>query len=202
MPPINLSLHGAPAAVQDSDHDGLIINMPQIGCMACGATTEAACDCGVPYLPAGERAAAAIVANPERSDRAIASEIGVDHKTVAAARRLVGESSPPEGRIGRDGKRYPPKPPREPPNKDDPHVTFGRYCYMAIVGAENATELIPALRCETEEMFEFAKNAASAWREVAERLSPVVAKYEEPSSAVKSAADRAEAKSRARAVTS
>jgi hypothetical protein len=81
----------------------------QIGCSACGATTDAACDCGVPYVPAGERAAAAIVAHPEKSDRAIAAEIGVDHKTVGAARRAGGERSPPEKRIGQDGKAYPAK---------------------------------------------------------------------------------------------
>jgi hypothetical protein len=79
----------------------------QIGCSACGATTDAACDCGVAYLPARQRAAEAITANPDRSDRAIAAEIGVDHKTVGAARRSVGEHSPPEKRIGQDGKSYP-----------------------------------------------------------------------------------------------
>lgn len=80
----------------------------RLGCSACGATAEAACDCGVPYIPAGQRAAEAIAANPKRSDRSIAAEIGVDHKTVGAARKAVGEHSPPE-RIGRDGKSYPAK---------------------------------------------------------------------------------------------
>jgi hypothetical protein len=172
----------------------------KLGCSSCGATTDAACDCGVPYLPAGQRAAAAVEANPERSDRSIAAEIGVDHKTVGAARRALGEHSPPD-RIGRDGKRYRPKPPRALLDEDDPRVTFERHCDLAIMGADAATWLIPELHGEIEGVFTFAKNAASAWRELAEKLSPVVAKYE-PSSAVKSAADRAEAKSRARAVTS
>jgi hypothetical protein len=81
----------------------------QIGCSMCGATTDAACDCGASYVPAGQRAAEAITANPEKSDRAIAAEIGVDHKTVGAARRSVGEHSPPEKRVGQDGKSYPAK---------------------------------------------------------------------------------------------
>jgi len=47
-------------------------------------------------IPAGMRAADAIAKNPEKSDRAIAAEIGVDHKTVAKARKSVGENSPPQ----------------------------------------------------------------------------------------------------------
>jgi hypothetical protein len=47
---------------------------------------EASCDCRAPYLPAGERAAQAVAANPERSNRALANEIGVDDKTIAKAR--------------------------------------------------------------------------------------------------------------------
>jgi hypothetical protein len=54
-----------------------------------------------------ERAVAAIKANPEKSDRMIASEIGVDHKMVGAARRKsTGECSPVDDRPTID------KPPR------------------------------------------------------------------------------------------
>ena len=49
----------------------------KLECSACGATTDAACDCGASYTPAGARAAKAVAANPERSDRAIAAELGV-----------------------------------------------------------------------------------------------------------------------------
>jgi hypothetical protein len=49
-------------------------------------------------------AAKAIAAHPEKSDRAIATAIGVDHKTVAKARKAVGDKSPT--RVGTDGKRY------------------------------------------------------------------------------------------------
>ncbi len=70
----------------------------KIGCSSCGATVDAACDCGAPYLPAGQRAAEAVAANPEKSNRAIAADIGVDHKTVAKAR---GDNSPPERVTGK-----------------------------------------------------------------------------------------------------
>ena len=52
-------------------------------CPKCHATTELRCDCGVEYIyvKASERAERAVKANPEKSDRAIAEEIGVDHKT-------------------------------------------------------------------------------------------------------------------------
>jgi hypothetical protein len=58
----------------------------------------------VAYVPAQVFAAKAVAAHPEKSDRAIAKEIGVDHKTVAKAREAVGEKSPT--RVGADGKRY------------------------------------------------------------------------------------------------
>ena len=45
------------------------------------------CNCGQPYVPRALRAKEAIKANPEKSDRAIAADLGVDHKTVAAARK-------------------------------------------------------------------------------------------------------------------
>jgi hypothetical protein len=79
-------------------------------CSECGATAKAGCGCGVAYVPAGSRAAAAVAANPGESDRAIAKKVGVDHKTVAKARRATGDNSPVEARTGRDGKRR--KPPK------------------------------------------------------------------------------------------
>jgi hypothetical protein len=78
-----------------------------IGCTSCGATVDAACDCGTPYMPAGQRAAAAVAANPNLSDRAIAKEIGVGKNTVLRARQeLTGPDGPVDGtpRIGLDGR--------------------------------------------------------------------------------------------------
>jgi hypothetical protein len=175
-----------------------IINKRQLGCMSCGATVEAACDCGTIYVPAGQRAIAAVSVNPEMSDRAIAAAIGVDHKTVAAARRAIGEDSPPEKRIGKDGKRYRAKPARPYDPVGDSRATFERQCYLSIMAAETATVLIHDCGEIDEELFTLADNAANIWRELAEKLSPTDAKPAfARGSAVKSAADRAEARSRA-----
>jgi hypothetical protein len=107
-------------------------------CVKCGAEARCECSCGRPYVgenqgwamgvqptpisepakapTALDRALAAIEADPDRSDRAIAAEIGVDHKTVAKARKSLEDQeidemeadSPddsPVGRVGRDGRR-------------------------------------------------------------------------------------------------
>jgi hypothetical protein len=101
-----LHLHNAQHSTNDKPEP------VQIVCSACGATADAACACGAPYLPAGARAADAIAKNPEMSDRAIGDAIGVDHKTVAKARKATGDSSPVQKRTGKDGKarRLPAKP--------------------------------------------------------------------------------------------
>jgi hypothetical protein len=87
------------------------MSIARLACTACGAEANASCNCGQPYMPAKQRAKEAIEANPQKSNRAIADEIGVDHKTVGAAR---GEYSPPEV-IGRDGKTYPATKPKRNP---------------------------------------------------------------------------------------
>jgi regulator of replication initiation timing len=73
-------------------------------CSECGVEAAAACDCGAPYVPAGVAAANAVAAHPEKSDRAIAAEIGVSDKTVGKARRATAESSAVDTRVGLDGK--------------------------------------------------------------------------------------------------
>jgi hypothetical protein len=75
-------------------------------CPKCGNN----CQCGVPYVPKTVRAAEAIAAHLEKSDRAIAGEIGVDHKTVAKVRAEledVGNTSKPESIPRAGGNRRP-----------------------------------------------------------------------------------------------
>lgn len=82
------------------------ISVQRMVCTSCGVEANASCNCGKPYIPAKVRAAEAIAANPQKSNRAIAEELGVDKRTVDTARReLGGDDSPPE-REGRDGKIY------------------------------------------------------------------------------------------------
>ena len=59
-------------------------------CSACGV--DAACNCGAPIISARERAARAIAANPEKSDRALAAEVDVAPNTVSAARKTTAQS--------------------------------------------------------------------------------------------------------------
>jgi len=55
-------------------------------------------------VPARQRAAEAITANPEKSDRSIAEDIGVGHQTVGRARKIQTGPSGPVARVGKDGK--------------------------------------------------------------------------------------------------
>jgi hypothetical protein len=75
-------------------------------CRKCGVEAKCACGCGVPYLPVIpdwmkerapplERAANAIVADPGRSDRSIADELGINRRTVAKARKSAGVAHAP-----------------------------------------------------------------------------------------------------------
>ena len=83
---------------------------PIIVCTKCGATTEAACMCAAPYMPARKRAEKAIADNPGLSNRAIARKTGVALETVRRTRNLTDPNGS-VARIGSDGKmRRPPKP--------------------------------------------------------------------------------------------
>src|SRR5580765_6446850 len=90
-----------------------VLKFPTTGlrCSECGAHAKAACNCGAAYVPAMLLAAKALKASPKESDRAIADRLGIDHKTVAKARKATGEKSP-VARTGKDGKtrRLPARP--------------------------------------------------------------------------------------------
>ena len=89
-------------------------------CSGCGAPGQGSCNCGVAYVAPRERAAAAVKANPEKSDRAIAEEVGVSHQTVMRERKkTTGPHGPVGKRTGKDGKaRKQPKP--QPPKPAPP----------------------------------------------------------------------------------
>lgn len=148
-------------------------------CTGCGAEINAACGCGRPYVPKAQRAAEAVAANPEQSNRAIADNIGVDEKTVRKARATADQSAV-EARIGLDGKtRGKPKRRRGPRTSeftDEPeHDRDLRMLRGAWDGA-----------------------CASARAEFLDWANVLVAKQQQPSSAIKAAADRAEARARRR----
>jgi hypothetical protein len=84
-------------------------SIDHLECPKCHATTELKCSCGVEYVyvSAGKRAEDAVAANPEKSNRAIAKEIGGNHTTVGRARKKLGGTNvPPEKRTGGNGKKY------------------------------------------------------------------------------------------------
>ena len=106
-------------------------------CSSCGAAGIAACDCGAPYMPAADRAAKAIAANPKKSDRAIAAELDISPTTVGKARQLssggqlaTGDYSPVDTRVGLDGKvrhmpqRKPKPKPEEMPTDEEAEESF------------------------------------------------------------------------------
>ena len=81
------------------------VSVVRLACTACGAEANASCNCGKPYVPKLQRAADAVAEHPEKSNRAIAEEIGVDEKTVRQARASTADySAVDEPRTGRDGK--------------------------------------------------------------------------------------------------
>src|ERR1043166_1567769 len=82
------------------------LSIQRMVCTGCGAEANASCNCGVSYVPKAVRAAEAIKANPEKSDRAIAADIGVAPNTVKAARDELRSTAQLEDtpRTGLDGK--------------------------------------------------------------------------------------------------
>jgi hypothetical protein len=85
---------------------GIVETVVRYECPRCGNN----CSCGIPYVPKTTRAAEAIRANPEKSDRMIAKEISASQPTVSEARKQVGagdRSVITSTRTGRDGKSYP-----------------------------------------------------------------------------------------------
>lgn len=96
--------------------------MVSMRCSSCGSAAKATCNCGVAYPPASEFAARAVAANPEKSDRAIAKEIGVSADTVRRARETTARNRAVDRRLGRDGKVR--KLPQRPPVSADQVARF------------------------------------------------------------------------------
>jgi hypothetical protein len=88
------------------------LSIQRMVCTGCGAEANASCNCGKAYVPKAVRAAEAVAAHPEKSNRQIADEIGADKVIVDRARKKLesaGDMSPPASVTGKDGKQYPAK---------------------------------------------------------------------------------------------
>jgi hypothetical protein len=112
-----------------SEVPAIIETVVRYECPKCGNN----CQCGVPYVPKTMRAAEAIKANPETSNRAIAKEIGADKVTVDRARKKLeqsGDVSPVAERIGLDNVA------RKVPEPEPPAATFLDKPWLALAANE------------------------------------------------------------------
>lgn len=146
----------------------------RMACTACGSEANATCNCGKPYVPKKQLAADAIAANPQKSDRAIAADLGIDHKTVGAARRETGgEDSPPE-REGRDGKVYrlPVRAGADDGDDEDieADVEPANYRGAFLIRADQAKRFATYSGPITHEIVAMARQVATAWAELAAQL--------------------------------
>jgi hypothetical protein len=101
------------------DPPAIKIAVQRLCCIGCGAEANASCNCGKPYVPKSTRAAEAIAANPEKSNRAIAEETGLSEPTVRRARASYDAPELDE-HVGRDGKSYPATKPAPSYDDDEP----------------------------------------------------------------------------------
>jgi hypothetical protein len=147
----------------------------RLSCTACGAEANASCDCHKPYVPASAKAAAAIAANPNKSDRAIAAEIGVAPNTVRAARQATAQDCAVDERIGLDGKsrKLPQRAPRDfYAVPDDVEPSAKDYENSLLMRADHARELaeLPFEGRATNEIVDAVRAAAAAWERLAQQL--------------------------------
>jgi hypothetical protein len=138
-------------------------------CSGCGATVAAACGCGRPYLPAGKIAAVAVARYPEKSNRMIAEEIGIDESTVRYARSTavfaavegLGKSE----RVGRDGKIR--RLPHYEPTPDEQQRRLRRSFEASV---RTAIRLASYDGQADTHVVALCRDVAKAWQELARKL--------------------------------
>jgi DNA-binding transcriptional regulator YhcF (GntR family) len=92
------------------DPPAINLAVQRLVCTACGAEGNASCRCNATYVPKSIRAAEAVRANPEKSDRSLAEQAQVDHKTVAKVRvdlERQGASPHAKTRTDSEGRQQP-----------------------------------------------------------------------------------------------
>lgn len=138
-------------------------------CSGCGAVADASCDCGLPYVPAIERAAKAVAANPEKSNRALAEEIGVGVETVRRA-RLTDPDGSVEPRVGRDGKvrRLPTR--AHPEDADDNESPPSRKRDAFLIFANEAMLLAKYEGPVDDEVIQAARSTQRAWQRLVSNM--------------------------------
>src|ERR1700722_7465044 len=137
-------------------------------CTDCGAEANASCNCGVAYQPKSLRAADAIKANPQKSDRAIAADLGISAMTVNRARGVTDVT--PE-RTGLDGKIYR-VPLREVDAEDDVEADIepDNYRTAYLLRADQARRFASYSGPVTKELIAMARQVATAWNNLAKQM--------------------------------
>jgi hypothetical protein len=127
------------------------LSIQRMVCTSCGAEANASCNCGKAYVPKAVRAAEAIAANPEKSNRQIADEIGADKVIVDRARKKLestgGDMSPPASVTGKDGKQYPAKKTKLTETRAAPETSAERMAERELAEA-SGDELTPKEQLE------------------------------------------------------
>lgn len=126
------------------DPPAIKVAVQRLECIACGAETNATCTCGVGYKPKAMLAAEAIKANPAKSNRMIAAELGVSEPTVRRARAkcVIDDAVEPESekRVGLDGKT------RKVPAATSPDGPIERGPTLLDQAQRHLDKIIPLLR--------------------------------------------------------
>ena len=153
----------------------------QLVCSECGADGEGSCRCGAPYVPAGQRAADAIAANPTKSNCAIAEEVGVNPETVRRARKnsTAADAAVEEKRTGKDGKSRR-MPQSRSPSPEEWNVALEKSWQQELMDSAGDTIALPAFWAKTfgkwdtftatSVMITLAEQAAAAWQQIANDL--------------------------------
>ena len=147
-------------------------------CSECGA--PAGCNCRAPAIT---RAEYALLKNPEKSNVAIAKEIGVGHVTVKRARdKLTFPSGKVEKRVGRDGKvrRLPVKRATLPPESDDEpieaEISPANFRNAFFLRAEQAIRMAAYSGRIRKDIIARARQVARAWNQLADNLEQELSK--------------------------
>ncbi len=133
----------------------------RLSCSSCGAEANASCSCGKPYVPVAQRVADYDNANPGRSTRQAAADLGINQSTVSRARDARASL---ETVTGRDGKTY--------PAKHEQHVEADDLSIPAFLRAEEKPltgEVLPPIR---DPSFPESAAALAAFKEAVDQCFP------------------------------
>lgn len=167
-------------------------------CSKCGKTAAAPCGCDSPYLTPFERATKAIEADSDRSNSAIAADLGIAEATVRRAREAGssknereedGSSGSAKKRTGKDGKKYPAKkrkkakakkpatrrkPPPEEEDTEEQKATPAEYRAGFLIRCTDIRRYAfyegPFKKGWAQEFAAAAREVASAWSQLADKL--------------------------------